>query len=80
MVDLLTSRRSIIGQNVGWLQDSEDNSCVLNGISKTDVPSVNEQITELVRIIRNGEETTNEVILRALRYYVHNLPFSSAGI
>ena len=25
----------------------------LNGISKTDVPSVNEQITELVRIIRN---------------------------
>jgi hypothetical protein len=80
MVDLLTSRRSIIGKNLGWLQDSEDNSCALNGISKTDVPSVNEQISELVRIIRNDEETTDEAILRALQYYVRNLPFSSAGI
>jgi hypothetical protein len=79
MVDLLTSRWSIMGQNVGWLQDSEDNSCALNGISKTDVPSVNEQI-KLIRIIRNDEETTDEAILRALQYYVRNLPFSSAGI
>ena len=70
MVDLLTSRRSIIGQNVGWLQDSEGNSCA----------SVNEQISELIRIIRNDEETTDEAILRALKYYVRNLPFSSAGI
>jgi hypothetical protein len=68
-----------MGQNVGWLQDSEDNSCALNGISKTDVPSVNEQI-KLIRIIRNDEETTDEAILRALQYYVRNLPFSSAGI
>jgi hypothetical protein len=73
MIDLLTSRRSIIGQNVGWLQDSEDNS-------KTDVPSVNEHISKLVTIIRNDEETANEAILRALQYYVRNLPFSSAGI
>ena len=80
MVDLLTSRRSIIRQNVGWLQDIEDNSWALNGISKTDVPSVNEQISKLVTIIRNDEETTDEAILRALQYYVRNLPFSRAGI
>ena len=79
MVDLLTSRRSLTGKNVGWLQDSEDNGCALNGISKTDVPSVNEQISELVRIICKCEETTDEVILKALQYYVRNLPFSRAG-
>jgi hypothetical protein len=82
MVDLLTSRRSIIRQKIGldWLQDIEDNSSGLNGISKTDVPSVNEQISELVTIIRNDKETTDEAILRALRYYVGNLPFSRVGI
>src|SRR5215469_664133 len=41
---------------------------------------INEQITELVRIIRNGEETIDEVILRALQYYVRNLLFSSSGM
>jgi hypothetical protein len=82
MVDLLTSRRSIIRQKIGldWLQDIEDNSSGLNGISKVDVPSVNEQISELVTIIRNDKETTDEVILRALQYYVRNLPFSRVGI
>jgi hypothetical protein len=80
MVDLLTSRRSIIGQNTGWLQDIEDNSWALKGISKRDVPCVREQISELVTIIRNDEETTDEAILRVLQYYVHNLPFSRAGI
>ncbi len=80
MVDLLTSRRSIIRENVGWLQDIEDNNWASNGISKTDVPSVNEQISKLVTIIRNGEETTDEAILRALQYYVRNLPFSHIGI
>jgi hypothetical protein len=80
MVDLLTSRRSIIRQNVGWLQDIEDNSWALNGISKTDVPSVSGQISKLVTIIRNDEETTDEAILRALQYYVRNIPFSRAGI
>jgi hypothetical protein len=80
MVDLLTSRRSIIRQKVGWLEDIEDNNLRLNGISKTDVPSVNEQISQLVTIIRNDKETTDEAILRALQYYVGNLPFSRAGI
>jgi hypothetical protein len=80
MVDLLTSRRSIIRENVGWLQDIQDNSWASNGISKTDVPSVNEQISKLVTIIRNDEETTDEAILRALQYYVRNLPFSHTGI
>ena len=80
MVNLLTSRRSIIRQNIAWLQDIEDNSSELNVISKTDVPSVNEQISELVTIIRNDKETTDEAILRALRYYVANLPFSRVGI
>jgi hypothetical protein len=60
MVDLLTSRRSIIRENVVWLQDIQDNSWASNGISKTDVPSVNEQISKLVTIIRNDEETTDE--------------------
>jgi len=77
MVDLLTSRRSIIGQNVGWLQDIDDNSWELKVI---EVPFVNEQIYKLGTIIRNDEETTDEAILRALQYYVRNLPFSSAGI
>lgn len=62
MVDLLTSRQSIIRQNEGWPQDIEDNRWGLNGISKRDVPSVNEQISELVTIIRNDEETTEETI------------------
>ena len=39
-----------------------------------------EQISELVTIIRNDKETTDEAILRALRYYVANLPFSRVGI
>jgi hypothetical protein len=64
----------------GWLQDIDDNSRGSNGISKTDVPSVNEQISELVTIIRSDKETTDEVILRALQYYVGNLPFSRVGI
>jgi hypothetical protein len=34
----------------------------LNGISKTDVPSVNEQISKLVTIIRNDEEPTDEAL------------------
>ena len=80
MVDLLTSRQSIVRQHIGWLHDIEDNSSELNGISKTDVPSVNEQFSELVTIIRNDKETTDEAILRALRYYVANLPFSRVGI
>ena len=82
MVDLITSRRNIIRQNIGldWLQHIEDNSSRLNGVSKTDVPSVNEQISELVTIIRKDKETTDEVILRALQYYVRNLPFSHVGI
>ena len=80
MVDLLTSRRSIIRQNVGWLQDIDDNSRGLNGISNTDVSPVNEQISKLVTIIRNDKETTDEAILRALQYYVRNLPFSRVGI
>jgi hypothetical protein len=53
MVDLLMSRRSSIGQNLGG-QDIEDNSCALNVNSKTDISSVNEQISELVRIIRSS--------------------------
>ena len=79
MVDLLTSRCSILRQNVGWLQDIEDNSWELNVII---VPFVNEQILKLGTIIRNDEETTDEAILRALkycvrvlRYYKHSLPF-----
>ena len=80
MADLLTSRQSIVRQHIGWLHDIEDNSSELNGISKTDVPSVNEQFSELVTIIRNDKETTDEAILRALRYYVGNLPFSRVGI
>jgi hypothetical protein len=75
MVNLL----SIIRQN-DWLQDIDDNSRGSNGISKTDIPSVNEQISELVTIIRSDNESTDEVILRALQYYVGNLPFSRVGI
>ena len=74
MINLL--RRSIIRQKVGWLEDIEDNSWGSNGMSKIDVPSVNEQISELVTIIRNDKETTDE----ALQYYVGNLPFSRVGI
>jgi hypothetical protein len=48
--------------------------------SQIDVPSVNEQISELVTTIRNDKETTDEAILRAVRYFVHNLPFSRVGI
>ena len=80
MVDLLTSRRSILRQNVGWLQYIEDKSWELNLI---DVPFVNEQIYKLGTIIRNDEETTDEAILRALKYcipvlrhYKHSLPFT----
>jgi hypothetical protein len=69
-----------VGKNVGWLQDSENNSTALNGISKTDVPSANEQISELITIIRNDKETTDEAILRTLQYYVGSLPFSRVEI
>ena len=70
MVDLLTSRRSILRQNVGWLQYIEDKSWELNLI---DVPFVNEQIYKLGTIIRNDEETTDEAILRTLKYCVRVL-------
>jgi hypothetical protein len=65
MIDLLTSRRSIITENVRWLQGIQDNSWTSNGISKTDVPSVNEQISKLVAIIRNDEETTDEGYIKS---------------
>jgi len=61
MADLLT------------LQDIEDNSWGLNVI---DVPFVNEQILKLGTIIRNDEETTDEAILRTIKYYVRVLRYA----
>jgi hypothetical protein len=71
MINLLTSRRSIIRQKVGWLEDIEDTSWGLNGISKIDVPSVNESPSWLqsfatIKRLRRRHYNTTSVIFHSL--------------